>query len=194
MGPRLTFLPFAEWDGTAALTEIGSIERIITPSLEAMGFRVVRVTYGGGARPTLQIMAEPADGTAMTVEHCADISRAVSALLDVEDPIPVAYALEVTSPGIDRPLVTRQDYERFAGYEAKLETSRPHDGRKRFRGKLLGMIGDDVALDVEGQRVAVPLSDVYRAKLLLTDELIQATQRAHQAARDAAVKAADPVA
>jgi len=190
VGPRLILLLFAEWDGTAALTEIGSIERIITPSLEAMGFRVVRVTYGGGGRPTLQIMAEPADGSAMTVEHCADISRAVSALLDVEDPIPLAYALEVTSPGIDRPLVARQDYDRFAGYEARIETSRLHDGRKRFNGKLLGMAGDDVALDMAGQRVTVPLADIFRAKLVLTDELIQATQRAHQAARDAAQDAA----
>jgi ribosome maturation factor RimP len=170
------------------LTETTRVERIITPSLEAMGFRVVRISFGGGGRPTLQIMAEPADGRPMSVEHCAEISRAVSALLDVDDPIPLAYTLEVTSPGIDRPLISRQDFERFAGFEAKVELARSRDGRKRFRGKLVGMEGDDVALDVEGERVAVPLAEVLRAKLLLTDELIKAVRDAQQGADNAAAE------
>ena len=148
------------------------IEALIAPSLEAMGYRVVRVAVTGGRRATLQVMAERVDDKAMTVEDCADISRTVSALLDVADPIATAYTLEVSSPGIDRPLVRREDFARFAGCEAKVELTSPVDGRRRFRGKLLGVEGDEVRLLVDAAPVALPLATVVRAKLVLTDELL----------------------
>ena len=151
------------------------IEAMIAPSLEAMGYRVVRVAVTGGRRATLQIMAERTDDQAMRVEDCTEISRTVSALLDVADPIAGAYLLEVSSPGIDRPLVRREDFARFAGFEAKVELSAPVDGRKRFRGRLLGVEGDDVRLLVDALPVALPITAVTRAKLVLTDELLAHT-------------------
>jgi ribosome maturation factor RimP len=160
-----------------ASRENSIIEGLIGPSLESMGFRLVRVSFGGGSRPVLQIMAEPADGRPMTVEHCAEISRTVSAILDVEDPIPVAYTLEVTSPGIDRPLVAREDYRRFAGFEARIELDRAVDGRKRFKGRIQSIDAEDrVTIIEEAGPVAVPFADIVKAKLVLTDELIAATQ------------------
>ena len=154
----------------------GKIEALIAPSLAAMGYRVVRVAITGGRRATLQIMAERVDDKAMTVEDCADISRTVSALLDVADPIATAYTLEVSSPGIDRPLVRREDFARFAGFEAKIELTAPVDGRRRFRGTLLGVEGDDVRVLVDAAPVALPLATVVRAKLVLTDELLAASR------------------
>jgi ribosome maturation factor RimP len=158
------------------LTDTGKIEAMIAPSLAAMGYRVVRVTITGGRRATLQIMAERNDEQAMTVEDCAEISRTVSALLDVADPIAGAYMLEVSSPGIDRPLIRREDFARFAGYEAKIELNEPRDGRRRFRGKLLGVEGDAVRLLVDDAPIALPLAAVQRAKLVLTDELLAASR------------------
>jgi ribosome maturation factor RimP len=158
------------------VVETGKIEAMIAPSLEAMGYRLVRVAITGGRRATLQIMAERGDEQAMTVEDCADISRTVSALLDVADPMVGAYTLEVSSPGIDRPLVRREDYARFAGFEAKIELSEPVDGRRRFRGKLLGVDGDEVRLLVDDATIALPLAAVVRAKLVLTDELLAASR------------------
>jgi ribosome maturation factor RimP len=151
---------------------------MISPSIEAMGYRIVRVALTGGRRPTLQIMAERLDDAAMTVDDCADISRNVSAILDVADPIESEYTLEVSSPGIDRPLVAREDYVRFAGYEAKIETARPVEGRKRFRGRLLGADESAVRLILEGEgEVTVPLGDILKAKLVLTDELLEAARK-----------------
>ena len=163
------------------MREVEIIERMITPSLEAMGFRLVRLTFGGGNRPTLQIMAEPADGSAMTVDHCADISRTVSALLDVEDPIKLAYMLEVTSPGIDRPLITREDFARFAGFDAKFETERPIDGRKRFKGVIAAVDAEDrvPVTDEKGVITAVPFTEIRKAKLILTDALLKAFAPPH---------------
>jgi ribosome maturation factor RimP len=164
------------------LFETRPITAMIAPSLDAMGYRVVRVAFTGGRRPTLQIMAERRDGAAMSVDDCADISRTVSALLDVADPIPVAYALEVSSPGIDRPLIDRDDFVRYAGYEAKVEMSILIDGRKRFRGRLLGADEGAVRIALEDREVALPLAEVVRAKLVLTDELLAAAQK-QQAAK-----------
>jgi ribosome maturation factor RimP len=165
------------------LREVEIIERMIAPSLESMGFRLVRVSFGGGSRPTLQIMAEPSDGSAMTVDHCADISHTVSALLDVEDPIKVAYMLEVTSPGIDRPLVSRDDFRRFAGFEAKFETGRMIEGRKRFKGRITAVDDQDrVTITDETGAASVPFTEIVKAKLILTDELIKATEAASIAA------------
>ena len=154
------------------------ISALVAPSLDAMGYELVRVLLQGRQNLTLQIMAERRDHAPMTVDDCADISRALSALLDVEDPIAAAYTLEVSSPGIDRPLTRRQDYERFAGFEAKLETTRPVDGRKRFRGKVLGVDPDDrVQLMAETGEMLIPLGEVKSAKLVLTDELIAAAMK-----------------
>ena len=152
------------------------IEALIAPSLEAMGYRVLRTAFtGGGRRATLQVMAERADEAAMSVDDCSLVSQTVSALLDVADPIAESYMLEVTSPGIDRPLVRREDYERFAGFEAKVELNQPLDSRRRFRGRLLGLDGDAVKLNLGAEVVRLPLALIARAKLLLTDELITAT-------------------
>lgn len=153
----------------------GRIEQIIAPSVESMGYEIVRVQMSGGMRPILQIMAERTDGAPMTVEDCADLSRSVSALLDVEDPIKGAYTLEVSSPGIDRPLTRAKDYERFAGFEAKLETRIAIDGRKRFKGRLRGIADGSVEIEVEQGVARLPLDDIQRAKLVLTDDLIRAS-------------------
>ncbi|WP_448192089.1 ribosome maturation factor RimP [Azospirillum sp. sgz301742] len=158
----------------------GRIEQIIAPSVEALGYEIVRVLLLGGQRPTLQIMAERSDGAPMTVEDCADISRSVSALLDVEDPIAGAYTLEVSSPGLDRPLTRLKDFERFAGFTAKLETRLAIDGRKRFKGTLTGIEGDDVLLDSEIGPTRVPFDNVLRAKLVITDELLRAASGQEQ--------------
>ena len=143
-----------------------------------MGYNLVRVRFHGGRRATLQIMAEKADESAMDVDDCAAISRVVSALLDVEDPISGSYDLEVSSPGIDRPLVRPKDFERYAGFEAKVEMATPIDGRRRFRGQLLGMEGKCVRLKLKGsaaEDVAIlPFDDIADAKLVLTDALIEA--------------------
>lgn len=142
-----------------------------------MGYELVRVLLQGKQRPTLQIMAERTDRAAMTVDDCAEISRAVSALLDVEDPLPGAYQLEVSSPGIDRPLIRPEDFDRFAGFEARLETALPLDGRKRFKGRLLGRDGEGVRLRVsDGAEVLVPLDLLKKAKLVLNDELLAAAR------------------
>ena len=152
------------------------LEALIAPSLDAMGYELVRVQLQGKQRLTLQIMADRKDGVMMTVDDCTDISRSLSALLDVEDPIPAAYTLEVSSPGIDRPLTRAKDFERWAGFETKLESIQPVDGRKRFRGKLLGLDeAGNVRMVIETGEVAIPFADVRGAKLVLSDELIAAT-------------------
>jgi ribosome maturation factor RimP len=160
------------------LIDTDGIARLIEPSLKAMGYRLVRVAVLGGQRAaTLQIMAERFDEAAMTVEDCADISRSLSALLDVADRIAGSYALEVSSPGIDRPLVRPEDYDRFAGLEARIELSEPRDGRKRFRGRLLGRAAEAVRVLTETGEVRLPFAAITRAKLVLTDELLAAARR-----------------
>jgi ribosome maturation factor RimP len=152
----------------------GEIERLIGPSVEAMGFEVVRVQLGGQQRPRLQVMVERLDRQPMDVDDCAAVSRAVSALLDVADPISGSYTLEVSSPGIDRPLVRLGDFDRFAGYVARVETDRPISGRRRFKGRVLGTADGQIRMEVEGDEVMLPHDDIVRAKLILTDELISA--------------------
>lgn len=156
-----------------------AVATMIEPTLQAMGYALVRVALVGGAgRPTLQVMAERADNAVMSVDDCADISQAISAVLDVEDPIAGSYMLEVSSPGIDRPLVRKADYDRFAGFEARLETAEPIGGRKRFRGRLLGTGAETVKLKLDtGDEIELPLARIERAKLVLTDELIAAGTR-----------------
>jgi ribosome maturation factor RimP len=159
------------------LVDTNRIAQTIEPSLEAMGYRLVRVVVTSGRRATLQVMAERLDDQPMTVDDCAQISRSVSALLDVADPIPSAYMLEISSPGIDRPLVRTEDYDRFKGFEARIELARPIDGRKRFRGRLLGTSRGNVRLVTETGETELPLDAVDRAKLVLTDDLISGAPR-----------------
>jgi ribosome maturation factor RimP len=157
--------------------QAAAIERLIAPSAAAMGYEIVRVLLTGNQRPRLQIMAERADGGGMIVDDCAKLSRAVSAILDVEDPIAGSYELEVSSPGIDRPLTRLADFDRFAGFEAKLETTAAEpDGRRRWAGRLLGLDGETVRLATEDGEVVVPFAHLTKAKLVLTDELIAAAQ------------------
>lgn len=159
------------------MIDTARIETLIAPSLEAMGYRLVRVAVTGGRRAqVLQVMAERIDDKPMGVDDCTAVTHTVSALLDVEDPIEHAYVLEVSSPGIDRPLVKREDYERFRGHEAKLELAMPIDGRRRFRGKLLGVEADRVRVNLGAEVVELPLASIQRAKLVLTDELLAAHQ------------------
>jgi ribosome maturation factor RimP len=149
---------------------------IIAPTLEAMGYELVRVAVLGRDRPTVQVMADNADGSQITVADCETISHAVGAVLDVEDPIPGAWSLEVSSAGIDRPLTRAKDWNRFAGHLARAETAAPIDGRKRFSGVVLG--ADETAARMRldnGSEVMLPLSELRRAKLVLTDALIEAT-------------------
>ena len=155
----------------------GRVERMIAPAIESMGFEVVRVTLGGGRRAVLQVMAERADGGPMTVDDCADISRTVSAILDVEDPIAGQYTLEVSSPGIDRPLVKPRDFIRYEGCEAKIETRQPVEGRRRFTGRLAGCEDGIVRIRTDDGTAALPLADIHRAKLVITDELMRGHQR-----------------
>lgn len=151
------------------------LAEIIQPVIEGMGFELVRLRLQGGKTATLQIMADRPEG-GINVDDCAQISTAVSATMDVEDPLEDAYYLEVSSPGIDRPLTRLKDFATFEGYDARLETNQPIDGRKRFKGILAGVDGDEVLLNIEehGQTVTVGLNfDLLSdAKLLLTDELI----------------------
>ena len=151
------------------------VAEIVAPSIAAMGYELVRVQLMGDRAPVLQVMAERSDRGGMTVEDCAQISRAVSAVLDVEDPIDGTYTLEVSSPGIDRPLVALGDFERFSGHLAKVETRVPVDGRKRFRGALAGIEGEAVRLElVDDGTVLLPHAQISRAKLVLTDDLLAA--------------------
>lgn len=151
------------------------VRGLVEGPLAEMGYEVVRVSLSGGSRPVLQIMAERKDGVAMTVEDCTDISHTVSLLLDAEDPIAGAYALEVSSPGIDRPLTRPKDFERFAGFEVRLETRLPVEGRRRFRGRLKGFRDGLVSVATDKGDAEVPFEDVVKAQLVLTDELIAAS-------------------
>jgi ribosome maturation factor RimP len=165
------------------LTELlRRIEDIVSPTIVGLGYELVRVAMsrGGG---TLQIMIEPADGRPMDVEACATLSRALSAVLDVEDPIPGAYTLEVSSPGIDRPLTREKDYVRWSGYAVRVETTQPIEGRRRFKGTLLGLENGAVRVKLDdGQEALVPLSQIIRAKLEMTDALLDEHRRAQEGA------------
>ena len=167
------------------IAETGVAARVaglIQEPLLAAGFRVVRVKVTGEAGCTVQIMAERADGT-MSVEDCEAVSGLVSPILDVEDPIDRAYRLEISSPGIDRPLVRRSDFVRWAAHQAKVEMSLPVAGRKRFNGMLIGVEGEEVrfrrldAREGEEAEVKLPLADIAEARLVLTEELIRESLR-----------------
>jgi len=160
------------------------LETLIAPAVQAQGYRLVRLRLMGGKRKTLQILAERPDGQ-MDVEDCAKLSRAVSEVLEAADPISEEYVLEVSSPGIDRPLTAPEDFARFAGHDARVELMRGVDGRRRFKGLLIGLEGADVVMNVtdadEGNRqVRFPFDDIAEAKLVLTDRLIQESLKARE--------------
>ena len=155
------------------------LAEILTPVIEGMGFELVRVRLMGGKTATLQIMAQKPDGT-IEVDDCAEISTAVSATLDVEDPIVDAYTLEVSSPGINRPLTRLKDFERWEGYEAKIETTELIDGRRRFKGELSGVEGDEVLITIDEGTIGLKFDWLADAKLVLTDDLIRDVLRSRK--------------
>ncbi len=152
------------------------IAAAITPVLGQMGYELVRVAVLGKETPTVQIMADRADGGLIGVEDCEAISHAVGAVLDVDDPIPGAWHLEVSSAGIDRPLTRPKDWNRFSGHLAKAELAIPVNGRRRFSGIVLGAVEGEARMRLDdGSEVALPLGDIRKARLVLTDALIAAT-------------------
>lgn len=153
----------------------GVLEELLGPSVEALGFDLIRVKLMTEGARTLQVMAERPDGS-MTVDDCAELSRVLSAVLDVEDPIGGAYNLEISSPGIDRPLVRPIDFQRYKGHEAKVKMQAPIDGRRAFRGEILDAKQSEAVLVVNGEEVALPFGLIASAKLVLTDKLLQANQ------------------
>ena len=161
---------------------------IAEPVIEQLGYRLVRIKVSSTVGATIQIMAERPDGT-MTVEDCETISRALSPVFDVDEPMDGAYRLEISSPGIDRPLVRKSDFENFAGHLVKIEMEIPVSGRKRFRGLLAGVDGEAARLHLddaaEGQdtEIMLPIPDMGEAKLVLTDELVTQALRAEKAAK-----------
>lgn len=153
------------------------VEQEITPSLVDMGYEIVRVVLMGSEVKTLQIMAERIDRKEMTVDDCAKISRTASALLEVSDPIAGRFTLEVSSPGIDRPLLKLADYSRFLGHEAKVETLTDLNGRKRFKGVIKNVAPNgEITMDVEDVDVALAFDNISKAKLILTDALLKQYQ------------------
>lgn len=174
------------------ITEPGRAARVASiaePVLAGMGYRLVRVRISGSAGCTVQIMAERPDGT-LSIEDCEAVSRALSPVFDVTDPIEGAYRLEISSPGIDRPLVRRSDFDRYAGHAAHIEMTAPIDGRKRFRGQLLGTDGDNARMRMtdtaDGTDVLLPIEEMSEARLLLTDALIsESLRRSKHGVRDA---------
>jgi len=149
------------------------LANLLEPAIEGLGFDLVRIKVMGGNAPTIQVMAEKPDRT-MTVKNCVKLSREIAAVLDVEDPIAGKYTLEVSSPGIDRPLTRLKDFEDFKGFEAKVETTVPIDGQKRFRGRVIGTEGDRVKLRADTGDMEFLFEDIEKAKLILTDELVAA--------------------
>lgn len=157
------------------------LAEIIAPVIEDMGYELVRVRLMGGQYHTLQVMADRPEG-GIEVDDCAAISTAVSAVLDVEDPLSDPYTLEVSSPGIDRPLTRLKDFEAFEGYEAKIETAEMIDGRRRFKGVLAGVEGNEVLINIEEGTIGLQFDWLSDAKLVLTDELIREMLKSRKAA------------
>ena len=152
------------------------VEEMIAPSVEAMGFRVVCVNYTAGKNPRLQIMAEHAETGRMNIDDCEKVSRTISAVLDVEDFLENSYALEVSSPGIDRPLFNLEDFEKFLGFHAKVDISKPIHGRKRFKGRLRSVKDGNITIEMKNEFFELAYQDIEKAQLLLSDELIAASR------------------
>ena len=156
---------------------IETIIKTIEPSLLDMGYELVRVTVQGKELQTLQIMAERTDRKEMGLDDCTRISRTASALLDVADPFPSKWVLEVSSPGIDRPLIKQTDCERFKGQFAKIELDTEINGRRRFKGILKGTKDSDILLDFEGNELSLPFNEIQHAKLILPEEIFNIKER-----------------
>lgn len=150
------------------------LEDLLNPVVEKLGYELVRVMTIGAKNPTLQVMIDRLDGKDITVDDCATVSRALSDVLNEKDPIENQYSLEVSSPGIDRPLTKLQHFVRFVGYEAKIETIQPVENRKRFKGKILAVDdSQNISFDMDGVQYLIAFDNVAKAKILLTDELLQ---------------------
>ncbi len=165
------------------------LEDLLGPTVTAMGYELIRIRLSGQKRRTLQIMAERPDGT-MTVDDCAELSRAVSALIDVEDPIDGEFDLEVSSPGIDRPLTRLKDFEAWKGFEARIELVHGVEGRRRFKGRLKGADADDVLITIQGAdgkplEARLAFRDLGEARLVITDDLLEAARAAQNAREEA---------
>lgn len=158
------------------------LEPVFEPVIEKAGFRLVRLRVMGGATKTLQVMAERPDG-GMDVDDCATLSHALLDFIEAEDPIEGDYELEVSSPGIDRPLTRLMDFARWAGHEAKIELTLPVEGRKRFRATLLGLDGQDVMIRADNSDIRFPFRAIANAKLILTDKLIQEDLKTRKASQ-----------
>ena len=160
------------------MTDLDALTRLIEPELKSLGYDLVRVAFvGGSSDPTLQVMAERPETRQLDLSDCETISRRLSDVLDAADPIAESYRLEVSSPGIDRPLTRLKDYDDWAGHEARITLAEPKEGRKQYSGTIRGTAaGNIVQLEgKDGNDYPIPFSDISSAKLLLTDELIQAT-------------------
>ncbi len=150
------------------------LEGMLEPVVDGMGYELVRVLTIGAKNPTLQVMIDRKDGKEVTVDDCAAVSRRLSDVLDEKDPIESQYSLEVSSPGIDRPLTKPEHFARFSGYEAKIETSTVIEGRKRFKGRISGIDDkNNIAFEMDGTEYVIPFDEVAKAKILITDELLQ---------------------
>lgn len=155
------------------------LAKLLEPAIEGLGFELVRISVQGTGKPTIQVMAERPDRT-MVVEDCAKLSREISTILDVEDPISSEYVLEVSSPGIDRPLTRLKDFEDFKGFEARVTTRDLVDDRRRFKGKLLGVSGEKIKLITQEGEKELEFNNIEKAKLVLTDELVAASLKGHE--------------
>ena len=163
-----------------------TLRPMLEPALQAMGYTLVRILWRDSGRRTLQVMAERIDGNYMTVDDCADISHTISAILDVEDPISDAYDLEVSSPGMARPLTKRLDFDQYQGFEAKIEMQIPVNGRKRFKGKLLASpIPADIELETSEGKVVLPYAHMHSANLVVTEDQMRADLKARKKAAEA---------
>ncbi len=158
---------------------------LIEPTAEQLGYRIVRVRLSGNRRKRLQIMAERISDGHMAVEDCERLSRAISPIFDLEDPIQGEFDLELSSPGIDRPLMRIEDFERFAGYDAKLETAAPIENQRRFKGVIAGVAGEAITLTTERGDVILKFSQLSDARLVLTDRLIELDLKRAKAAEAA---------
>ncbi|WP_244501886.1 ribosome maturation factor RimP [Stappia sp. ES.058] len=171
------------------------ISPMVEPAIEDLGFRLVRIKLSGLNGLTLQVMAERPDGT-MSVEDCEQVSRAIAPVLDVENPINQEYNLEISSPGVDRPLVRAGDFSNWTGHLVKLELAEPLDGRRRFRGEIRGVEGGELILRLEDlpddgvPDIRLPLTNMAEARLIMTDALVEAALKAEKSARRRAAKAA----
>lgn len=171
------------------MTGLALIEQLVIPAVKDAGYRLVRLRLKGADRKVLQVMAERPDGE-MDVEDCANLSRAISDVLDAADPIETEFVLEVSSPGIDRPLTALEDYVRFSGHDVRLDLSPDWVGRKRFKGIIMGVDGNDVLLDTgdgkEKTRLRFPFDQIAESKLVLTDRLITESLKAQEARKKGA--------